>query len=58
MGKAYANKKKKSERPKGDFYGTPISLLWELFKKENKNINKWYDVLEPCCGTGNLSNEL
>jgi hypothetical protein len=36
-GKAYANKKKKEDRPKGDFYSTPKSLIWvaeKIIKKE------------------------
>ena len=36
-GKAYANKKKKEDRPEGDFYSTPKSLVWvaeEIIKRE------------------------
>ena len=54
-GKPYANKKPKKERPEGDFYGTPISLLWELLKVEEIDYS---DILEPCCGMGYLSNEM
>lgn len=58
MGKNYTARKPESERPKGDFYGTPISLLWELFKAENKQRYYYGDTLEPFCGKGNLSNEI
>ena len=57
-GKKYANRKPKKDRPIGDFYGTPISLLWELFLAENHHDYYYDDILEPCCGHGNLSNEL
>jgi hypothetical protein len=55
-GKAYANRKLKKDRPKGDFYGTPISLLRELLETELLIDSR--DILEPFCGKGNLSNEL
>lgn len=48
MGKAYANKKKESERPNGDFYSTPKSLVWvaeDIIKKEFKG-----DIIDPCAG--------
>ena len=55
IGKSYAKCKPKNERPEGDFYGTPISLLWELLRAEK--IDK-SDILEPACGLGYLSNEM
>ena len=58
MGKAYANRKKETERPEGDFYATPRSLMWvaeDLFKS-----NFWLcaPILDPCCGKGVMKQEL
>jgi len=56
VGKAYANKKTKEERPESDYYGTPIPLTWELIKL---NIfDKNYIVYEPASGEGAISNTL
>lgn len=47
-GKNYLSKKIKSDRPLGDFYHTPKSLVWKmesLIKKEFKGL-----ILEPCYG--------
>lgn len=50
-GKAYANCKPKNERPKGDFYSTPKSLVWvaeDIIKSEFKdNI-----IIDPAMGIG------
>lgn len=57
-GKAYANRKPKKDRPKGDFYGTPPSLVWELLRAEFLYNNTWRsnlcNVLEPFSGKGNI----
>ena len=37
MGKVYANRKKESERPIGDFYQTPKSLVTELLNARDEN---------------------
>lgn len=57
-GKAYANKKKKSERPIGDFYSTPKSLVWtceDIIKHEFSTSDSIY---EPCSGDGAISETL
>ena len=57
IGKSYANRKKKAERPEGDGYHTPKSLIWvaqSFIKKEFKHPV----ILEPCCGHGSISQEL
>ena len=56
-GKAYANRKSAKNRPKGDLYHTPKSLIWTaegVIKKEFRN----KEILEPCCGNGAISEEL
>lgn len=41
-GKAYANRKARSQRPEGDFYSTPASLIWVLLDNaEIPLIEKW-----------------
>jgi len=50
MGKAYANRKIKSERPESDFYQTPYSLTWKLI--ELNLIPKEKGIVEPACGEG------
>lgn len=50
MGKAYANRKTKEERPEGDFYPTPKALIFELVKTGELNRKK--KILDPSCGTG------
>ena len=53
MGKAYANKKKKENRPTGDFYPTPKSLVWvieDLIKQEFKD----KIIFEPCSGDNSI----
>ena len=56
MGKAYANKKTKDERPENDFYPTPKCLTWELLK--TGVLKDCKDILEPCFGKGAISNIL
>lgn len=56
MGKAYANKKKLEERPKGDFYSTPKSLVWEMKPIILKHFSG--PILEPCYGKAAISGEL
>ena len=57
-GKAYANRKSMEDRPKGDFYPTPKSLVWvakELFLEE---LDGDKIVFDPCCGNGAISRAL
>lgn len=49
-GKAYANRKKKEDRPEGDFYSTPMSLVREL--KKTGEIDGYSDIIDPCAGEG------
>lgn len=54
-GKAYANRKPSSERPAGDFYPTPVSLVTcsaDLFKSV---IPANAIITEPCCGNGQIT---
>jgi len=51
-GKAYANKRVKEDRPNGDFYSTPMSLIWVAKDIIEKEFDKNIDVLEPCSGDG------
>jgi len=56
-GKAYANRKKEKDRPAGDLYHTPKSLVWtaeDIIKKEFRK----KDILDPCCGEAAISEEL
>jgi hypothetical protein len=58
MGKAYANKKSKENRPEGDFYPTPISLLWVMNEVITAEFARHVPVLEPCSGNEALAGEL
>lgn len=58
VGKAYANRKTKEDRPVGDFYETPKSLVWCAEDLINKEFSKDNQILEPCCGNGAVSEEL
>lgn len=56
-GSGFASKKKKEERPEGDNYPTPKSLIWtveEFIKTEFIG----QDILEPACGALSISGEL
>ena len=57
-GKAYANKKKKINRPEGDFYPTPKSLLWVISDVIKQEFPISQTILEPASGNGAISNEL
>ncbi|HPA48144.1 MAG TPA: hypothetical protein PK395_20440 [bacterium] len=58
MGKAYANRKLKKERPEGDFYVTPSSLVWVAKDVILQEFSLGLAILEPCCGRGGISREL
>lgn len=54
------HKKKKSDKNKTghkqDFYPTPLPLIWELLK--TKELDNSHIILDPCCGTHAIDNEL
>lgn len=56
-GKAYANKKSEIDRPIGDYYSTPKSLVWVM---KDTIIQEFphKTMLEPCHGQGAISQEL
>ena len=56
-GKPYANRKKLEDRPKGDFYSTPKSLIWVAEDIIKKEFSGRY-VFEPACGKRAISAEL
>jgi hypothetical protein len=58
MGKAYVNRKPKKDRPEGDFYPTPKSLVWVAKEMIQKELCKDQIVFEPCSGSGMISSEL
>ena len=64
MGKAYANRKKKEDRPANDFYATPKCLTWELLNAEDNSGVRIFDrnenniILDPCCGKYAISSIL
>lgn len=58
MGKAYANKKKEKDRPLGDFYATPKSLIWIMEDVIKSEFPTSEPILEPCSGNGAISDEL
>lgn len=55
QGKAYANKRKQEDRPKGDFYCTPKSLIWVAEDVIKREFNDSMTILEPCYGSGSIS---
>lgn len=58
LGKAYANRRKKNDRPVGDFYSTPKSLVWVAREIIEREFSKSEPVFEPCYGKGAISQEL
>jgi len=58
MGKAYANRKQETDRPEGDFYATPKSLVWVAEDIIRREFSKDIPILEPCSGGGAISDEL
>lgn len=57
-GKAYANRKPESERPKNDFYPTPSCMVKELIKSGLFLEHKDSDIYDPCCGKYAIGNIL
>lgn len=55
-GKAYFNRKEEKDRPLGDFYCTPVSLVEVLLNESYFDPKGNY--LDPCCGTGAISGYL
>lgn len=66
MGKAYANRKKKSERPTNDFYPTPRCMVRELLDANDEFLggrifterNDSDRILDPCCGKYAIGNTI
>jgi hypothetical protein len=58
MGKAYANRLSQSDRPEGDFYPTPRSLVWAVYPVLYEEFDRSSIILEPCSGDGAVSDEL
>jgi hypothetical protein len=58
VGKAYSNRLKKEDRPEGDFYPTPKSLIWCFSEQLKSTLDPNQIVFEPCSGTGAISDEL
>jgi hypothetical protein len=56
-GKAYSNRKKKSERPESDFYPTPFSLIWAL-REQTDELDFSRSLRDPCCGKHNIRDAL
>jgi hypothetical protein len=57
MGKAYHNRKSERERPVGDFYSTPKSLVWALMNQTDE-LSSFDPVWEPAAGTGQICEAL
>lgn len=55
-GKKYLNRKKKADRPEGDFYETPYCLTKKLLEK--KIFRRGSTILEPAAGNGAISTVL
>lgn len=58
MGKNYANRKKESERPAGDFYQTPSCMTEELLHSTDFPLDRDVRILDPCCGRHAIGNVL
>jgi hypothetical protein len=58
LGKAYANRKRLADRPPGDLYPTPRSLIWVAKDIIHAEFDQGKTVLEPCSGQGAISSEL
>lgn len=54
--KAYANKKPLHQRPLGDFYETPYSLVWRLL--DTGEVSGCPGVVDPCAGRGAIVDAL
>lgn len=57
-GKNYANRKKESERPEGDFYQTPSCMTEQLILNTDFPLDKDVHILDPCCGKYAIGNVL
>ena len=55
---AFANRKKINDRPKGDKYHTPKSLVWVAKDIIDNEFPDGETILEPCCGNSAISEEL
>jgi hypothetical protein len=50
MGKNYANRKPKNERPESDYYPTPRSLVWKLIDASPDLFLRELPIVDPACG--------
>lgn len=57
-GKAYANRKKEADRPKGDLYETPSCLVKELLEHGDFPTDRDITIYDPCCGHYAIGNVL
>lgn len=57
-GKAYAHRHSVDERPEGDFYVTPRSLMWVARTWFEQFLDKELIVLDPCCGSHVMADAL
>lgn len=57
-GKAYANRRRRDDRPEGDYYPTPRSLMWVAEDVFGRWFDKGATVLDPCCGAHVMADEL
>ena len=57
-GSTFASKKKLDDRPKGDKYMTPKSLIWTAKDIIDSEFPAGVEILEPCCGDSAISEEL
>lgn len=57
-GKAYAHRHGVNERPEGDFYVTPRSLMWVAKSCFEAYLDKEMVVLDPCCGNHVMADAL
>ena len=57
-GSTFASKKKLDDRPKGDKYHSPKSLIWVAKNIIDSEFPAGVEILEPCCGDSAISEEL
>lgn len=57
-GKAYLHRQKKEDRPEGDFFNTPKSLVWAAMDIIKNEFPEGKTILEPCCGHNSIAEVL
>lgn len=58
VGKSYAARLPEVKRPEGDFYETPLSLIWVIRDIILQEFDKKMGILEPCSGIGGLAEQI